>query len=261
MSPRQPAAPLAAYVLHGWDWSESSLIVELFTRERGRVVVAAKGAKRPHSQLRAVLVPFQRLAVTLGRAPADEAAEVRLLRSAERIAGPPMPPPQTLFAAYYANELLLRLTARMDAHANLFDRYAWMVESLRRADDRGIQAALRSFELALLRELGLLPELHRVTLTVETVSARTTYRLHPEAGVVEVPDGAAGVDGATLAAIERALHDDQDDALLGAVAPAAAALRPMLQHMLHYHLGSSPLRTRQVLSGLRSLIDREGRRP
>ena len=45
----------SAYVLHQHDWSESSLILDLFTRESGRVAVAAKGAKRPYSQLRAVL--------------------------------------------------------------------------------------------------------------------------------------------------------------------------------------------------------------
>jgi len=73
---RAPAGPLPAYVLHSHDWSETSLIVELFIRERGRVVVVAKGAKRPYSQQRSVLLPFQRLLVQLGRTPADEAAEV-----------------------------------------------------------------------------------------------------------------------------------------------------------------------------------------
>lgn len=58
--------PLAAYLLHRWDWSESSVIVDLFTREEGRIVAVAKGAKRPYSQLRPVLLPFQRMHVTLG---------------------------------------------------------------------------------------------------------------------------------------------------------------------------------------------------
>jgi len=42
-----PSRPLQAYVLHHYDWSETSLILDLFTRERGRIAVAAKGAKRP----------------------------------------------------------------------------------------------------------------------------------------------------------------------------------------------------------------------
>ena len=82
--------PLLAYVLHHYDWSETSLIIDLFTRERGRVAVAAKGAKRPYSQLRSVLLPFQRLNVQLGKAPKDEAAEVHTLRSAEWAGGVPM---------------------------------------------------------------------------------------------------------------------------------------------------------------------------
>ena len=73
---------LLAYVLHHYDWSETSLIVELFTRTQGRVVVAAKGAKRPTSQLRPILLPFQPVLAHLGKAPADEQAEVRTLRTA-----------------------------------------------------------------------------------------------------------------------------------------------------------------------------------
>ena len=62
------AAPaLSAFVLHRYDWSESSLILDVFTRERGRLIVVAKGAKRPHSQLRSVLLPFQRFHAVLGR--------------------------------------------------------------------------------------------------------------------------------------------------------------------------------------------------
>ena len=77
MSPVGAARPraataLQAYVLHRHDWSESSPVLDLFTRERGRLVVAAKGAKRPYSQLRPVLLPFQRISVTLARASADE---------------------------------------------------------------------------------------------------------------------------------------------------------------------------------------------
>ena len=65
---------LLAYVLHHHDWSETSLIVELLTREQGRVVVAAKGAKRPTSQLRSVLLPFQPVLAHLGKVPTDEQA-------------------------------------------------------------------------------------------------------------------------------------------------------------------------------------------
>ena len=84
--------PLAAYVLHHYDWSESSLILDLFTREQGRLAVVAKGAKRHYSQQRTVLLPFQRLAVTLvrSRSREDGASEVQTLRTAEWAGGAAM---------------------------------------------------------------------------------------------------------------------------------------------------------------------------
>ncbi|MBK9363573.1 MAG: DNA repair protein RecO [Rubrivivax sp.] len=255
------AAPLAAYVLHSWDWSETSLIVELFTRERGRIVVAAKGAKRPYSQLRPVLIPFQRLLVQLGRTPADESAEVHLLRSAERAGGPPMPAGAALFAGFYLNELLLKLLARQDPHGGLFDAYAEAVTALQAADDASVQLTLRAFELLLLRELGVLPELDSVTLTVRTVEAAGRYSLHPEAGVVTAAGDESALPGQALAALEAALAGGDRAALRAAAAPVTAALRAPLRQVLHYHLGSPMLRTRQLMVDLQKLIDRETPRP
>ena len=80
---RRVTAPLDAYVLHRYDWSETSLILDLFTRAKGRVTVAAKGAKRPYSQLRSVLLPFQRLSATIGKQAEDAKSDVVTLRSAE----------------------------------------------------------------------------------------------------------------------------------------------------------------------------------
>lgn len=258
MSARKAAAaPLAAFVLHSWDWSESSLIVELFTRERGRVVVAAKGAKRPYSQLRPVLIPFQRLWVQLGRSPADESAEVHLLRTAERAEGPPMPAGAALFAGFYLNELLLKLLARQDAHVALFDAYAEAVAALQGADDTGVQICLRSFELALLRELGVLPGLDSVTLTVRALEPEGRYTLHPESGVVVAMGDDGAVPGRALASIEAALASGSGSALRSATAAVLAPLRGPLRQVLHYHLGSPQLRTRQVMADVRKLIARE----
>ena len=146
MSRAAGATALAAFVLHRYDWSESSLIVDLFTRELGRVVVAAKGAKRPTSQLRAVLRPFQRLHATLGRTAA--AAEVHNLRGAEWAGGVPLAGGDALFSGFYLNELLMKLLAREDPHPALWDAYAATL-TLLGADADG--AALRAFELRLLR--------------------------------------------------------------------------------------------------------------
>lgn len=242
------AATLAAYVLHSYDWSETSLIVELFTRERGRVVVAAKGAKRPTSQLRPVLLPFQPLQVTLGKTPADEAAEVHLLRSAEWAGGPPMVAAAAMFSAFYLNELLLKLLARQDPHPQLFDAYADALAAL--GGDEG--PTLRAFELVLLRELGVLPELAVETLTVLPVDPQRRYTLHADNGLVADAEGLPGAAWVTLAA---ALDHGHPDALRAACAPVAAGLRGPLRGLLHYHLGQSTLRTRQVMVDVQKLTE------
>ena len=118
------SAPQAAFVLHQWDWSETSLILDLFTRDQGRLAAVAKGAKRPYSQLRPVLMPFQRLLVLTTRPKADDNADILLLRSAEYAGAGAALPPGRLFPGFYLNELLMKLLARGDPHPALFDAYA-----------------------------------------------------------------------------------------------------------------------------------------
>jgi DNA repair protein RecO (recombination protein O) len=239
---------LAAYVLHHYDWSESSLILDLFTREQGRIAVAAKGAKKPFSQLRSVLLPFQRLQVSLGRQPAgDDTREVHTLRGADWAGGHPMLGGAALFSGFYLNELLMKLLARHDPHAALFDAYAGTIAALAASDDAASQAALRAFELVLLREIGLLPDLGTETASHRPVHADRRYLVLADAGVVETADeNEATVGGATLSALEMALRDDLVS-LQRVAAGALAELRPLLRAQLHYHLGTSQLRTRQVM--------------
>jgi DNA repair protein RecO (recombination protein O) len=247
------AAPLAAFVLHQHDWSESSLIVELFTRESGRIVVAAKGAKRPTSNLRAVLMPFQRIHVSLGRAGNDVAAsEVRNLRGAEWGGLPPMAGGEALLSGFYLNELLLKLLARDDPHPALWDAYAATLPLLGHA--AGEAPALRAFELVLLAETGHLPDLTRETATQAPVQAERRYALHPETGVAaaRAADDAA-LTGADLLALQPALQARDIERLGAACAPNAAALRQGLRRCLAYHLGHSPLRTRELVRELQSL--------
>ena len=255
-APRAPrtAVPLAAYVLHRYDWSESSLILDLFTREQGRIAVAAKGAKRPYSQLRGVLLPFQRLNISLGRAAAtDEAAsEVQTLRGAEWAGGAAMLTGAALFSGFYVNELLMKLVARHDPHAALFDAYAYTLPELAADDDTQVQAALRAFELVLLRETGLLPDLSLMTLTQQPVRAQERYALLPEAGVGAARDDDA-IDGAALVGLQAALEHGSLAALHQACRPCLAALKVLLRGMIQQQLGSGVLRTRQVMTELQSL--------
>ena len=260
-TPRPPAT-LEAYVLHRYDWSETSLILELFTREQGRIAVAAKGAKRPSSQLRPVLLPLQRLHVTLARGAGGDASatEVHTLRSAEWAGGPPMPGGAALFAGFYLNELLLKLLARHDPHPLLFDAYATSLPELAGRDDAAREAALRAFELTLLRETGVLPELDIVTQTQQPLQAGRAYRLLPEAGVAEpLGDDAPALSGQVLLQLQAALQHGGIEPLRQACGAALPELKAALRGLLHYHLGAVPLRTRNALLDLQRLHDMHAR--
>jgi len=246
-------------VLHTHDWSESSLILDLFTRDQGRVVAVAKGAKRPYSQLRPVLMPFQRLHVVFG-AKRSEETEVWLLRQAEWAGGPAWPGGAALLPGFYLNELLMRLLARHDPHPGLFDAYAQTLQAL--ADPSLLQAALRGFELVLLRQLGHLPDLSQLSVDGTRLETGQAYELHPEWGVARarLQGDASSSGGPVLCALEAALSTEGEGGrailvpamapLMAACIPALSELKPVLRAMLHYHLGPHALRTRQLMMEL-----------
>ena len=256
MATRSARAPLTAFVLHRYDWSESSLVLDLFTREQGRLAVAAKGAKKPHSNFRSVLLPFQRVLVSLsGAAAKDEAShhEVQNLRSAEWAGGAAMLTGAALFSGFYLNELLMKLLARHDPHAALFDVYAATLPELAAADETQAQAALRAFELSLLQQIGLLPDLSLLTLTQQPVRADARYALLPDAGVASARADDGGLSGDALIGLQAALEHGSLPALQHACRPCLAALKLPLRALIQQQLGSTVLRTRQVMRGLQSL--------
>ncbi len=240
-----------AYVLHRHDWSESSLILEVFCRNHGRVALVAKGAKRPSSSLRPILLPLQPLHLAFG---GD--AEIRTLRSAEWMGGHVMPTGDALLSGYYLNELVLTLLARDDPHPGLFDIYAQVVAVISSDHGDALQTALRAFELLLLREIGLLPTLDLQTLTLGALQLQGRYCLVVEGGLREAGEqDRASLTGAQWLQLQQAL--DSKDAVftetLRACAPVMAELKTQLRAMLHYHCGVKTLRTRQMMIDLQSL--------
>ncbi|SFM08970.1 DNA repair protein RecO [Variovorax sp. OV329] len=246
-----------AYVLHRYDWSESSLILEVFTRNHGRIALVAKGAKRPSSNFRPVLLPLQPLHLSFG---GD--SEIRTLKSAEWMGGHVMPTGDSLISGYYLNELLMRLLVRDDPHAALFEAYAGAVEVLA-GEHAGAQtaaqsAALRAFELILLRETGFLPSLEAQTLTLAPVLPSAAYALVPEAGLREAQDEEPALSGADWLGLQAALDERLPftaalRAIAGLPPGGNSALRNQLRVLLNYHCGVATLRTRQLMRDLQAL--------
>jgi DNA repair protein RecO (recombination protein O) len=212
--------------------------------------VVAKGAKRPSSNFRPVLLPLQPLRLAFS---AD--GEIRTLKGAEWVGGQVMPTGDALLSGYYLNELLLRLLARDDPHAALFDAYAAAVHVLAGEHGEALQPALRAFELLLLREIGLLPTLDMQSGTLAPLAADTRYLLVPEGGLAELDaqDARPALPGAQWQALQAALDTPAPFAAVVRQAAAAPELKPQLRALLHYHCGVSSLRTRQLMRDVQSL--------
>src|ERR1700679_3538600 len=116
-----------AFVLHSYPYRETSMVVEVFSRDYGRVALLAKGAKRPRSALRGLLLSFQPLTVAW-----SGKNELRMLHKADWSGGQPLLRGPALMCGFYLNELLLKLLVRDDAHDRLFDRYREALSQLAR---------------------------------------------------------------------------------------------------------------------------------
>ena len=246
--PRRRASDLRieqqpGFVLHSYAWRETSLIVEAFTRDFGRVALVARGAKRPTSQFRGLLAPFSPLALAWsGR------SEIKSLVRAEWLGGLAPLRGDGLLAAFYLNELLVRLLPRGDSHPALFASYFQTLRALAH-DDGGRGAALRGFELDLLRDMGYAPALDH-GVDGAPIEPGRWYRIDAQQGLVPVDDDARGgadalcVRGASILALaQRDLSQPQ----------AAADSKLLLRQLIRYHLNGQPLNTRRILQDLRRL--------
>jgi DNA repair protein RecO (recombination protein O) len=249
----RPAAPAAgvaaelpqhaqhAFVLHSYPFKETSLVVELLTRGFGRVAVVAKGARRPKSALRGVLMAFQPLLVswsgkgelhTLLRAEWD--GRYRSLKGLPLICG------------FYLNELILKLTARHDPHERLFDTYAQTLGALLVSSDPA--TILRTFEKNLLRELGYAVMLDRDVANGHPIAAEQRYTYVLERGPVSAAEDARAM-GVEL--LGQTLLDMQADVYSSALTQQQSKV--LMRTLINHYLGDQVLHTRQLLRDLQEL--------
>lgn len=244
-----------AWVLHTYPWRETSLIVEVFSRDHGRVALVAKGARRPHSQLRGVLMAFQPLWMDW-----SGGGEVKTLVRAEWQGGQPLLTGRALICGYYLNELLVRLTAREDTHPRLFDAYAEAVRALGRGEPES--PILRRFELALLRDLGYEAGLDHEADGGQPVRPEGRYLYIIERGPVrlETLETEMAQEGAAADAVElgeqplvsgRTLLDMATDDF--SRAETLAQSKQLLRMLINHTLGGQPLQSRRVLKELQEL--------
>jgi DNA repair protein RecO (recombination protein O) len=227
------------FVLHAYAWRETSLIVETLTRDFGRMALVARGAKRPTSQYRGILLPFSPLALSWsGR------GELKSLLRAEWQGGLAPLRGDGLLTAFYLNELLVRLLPRGDPHPGLFASYVQTLAALSQASAER-EPSLRFFELDLLRGLGVAPSFE-AALDGEPIDPHAWYRIDVDRGLQRRADGSDPdcLKGAVAVALAR--RDLSDPANL-------AGARAVLRRLIGYHLEGRPLNARRVLMDLRAL--------
>ncbi len=227
------------FVLHSYPHKETSLIIDVFSREYGRIALVAKGAKRPHSKLRGVLQTFQPLSFSW-----SGKSEVKTLTAAEWVGGLLPLEKSALLCGFYLNELLVKLIAREDPHPVLFDHYVATLNRL--AHGEAAPIVLRQFERALLKETGVAGNWTVTAGDAKAVVAEQSYVIDPLQGVrlANVSDVWPRVTGKTLLDMEREDYSD---------ATTQTQSKLLMRFLLAHHLGNAKINTRQMLIDLMQL--------
>ena len=221
-----------AYVLHSRSFRETSLIVEAFTREHGRVAVVARGAKSARSRWRNILQPFRPLLISW-----NQKSDLGTLTAADQVASPPALQGQSLYCGLYLNELLMRLLHRGDPHAEVFERYRHVLSEL--ASEAPPQPLLRVFEKHLLEAIGYAMLLDREYQRGADILPQHWYAYKPDRGPVRSPGPGKGrVSGAALLALHA--EDLPTESL--------PELRMLMRSVIGYHLGDKPLASLSLFS-------------
>lgn len=227
------------FVLHTYPFRETSLVVEVFTRQHGRMALIARGARRPRSALRGQIQPFTPLLLSwFGK------SEVRTLHGAEWQGGLAPLAGMPLLCGFYLNELLLKLLARDDPHEALFDYYLATLSELSAIADNSLERVLRRFERHLLSEIGYAATFHEEADTAQPVRQELAYYFVPERGPYSEHDGG----GAGIPVSGQTLLDMDQDRFDSPVTRAEA--KQLMRALINHHLGGKPLYTRQMLKDL-----------
>lgn len=238
MSAQRRVQQQAAFILHHRPFRDSSQILDLISREHGKLAVVARGSRGARSRLKGVLRPFMPLSMSW-----VIKSDLGTLTGAEVRGAPLRLTGEALLAGYYVNELVLHFLHRHDPQPEIFDAYADTIETLA-TSGAAIAAILRQFEMALLRHSGYALNLGHEAGTSRDLGLAQNYDYRVEQGAVPVSrdEGPLVFTGETLAAIAAQRFDDP------AILRAANRL---MREVIAYHLDGKELKSRKVLLEMR----------
>ena len=224
----------AAFILHHRPFRDTSQILDLISRDHGKLSVVARGSRGARSRLKGILRPFMPLSVSW-----MIKTDLGTLTGAEVSGAPLSLTGDALLSGYYVNELILHFLHRHDPQPEIFDTYSHTIAALAAADT-DVAICLRQFEIELLRQIGYALNLDHEYGSNKALQSQQNYEYRPEQGPVAVnrKEGAQVFSGEILSAIGEQRFED------------AAVLRSanrLLRDVIAFHLGGKELKSRKVL--------------
>ena len=238
MSVQRRVQQQAAFILHHRPFRDTSQILDLVSREHGKLAVVARGSRGAKSRLKGVLRPFMPLSMSW-----IIKSDLGTLTGAEVRGAPLRLTGEALLAGYYVNELVLHFLHRHDPQPEIFDAYAGTIEALA-TSGAGIASVLRQFEMALLRHTGYALNLDHEAGSGADLDPGRNYDYRVEQGAVAVSrnDGPMIFTGTVLAGIAAQQFDDPD---------VLRAANRLMREVIAFHLGGKELKSRKVLLEMR----------
>ena len=237
MSGTQRVQSEPAWLLHQRPFRDTSRILDVVTREHGRIALIARGSRSAKSRLRGILRPFLPLKMSW-----FIRTDLGTLTDAEMGGQPVVLTGDSLMSGYYISELLLKLMHRHDPHPEIFDLYAATVTRLSAQTD--VAPVLRQFEMELLRLLGYALNLEYESESHAVLQPEKNYEYRPEQGPVEAMDRDGGMvfTGSQLSAIASQEFTNAD---------TLQCAGRLMRNVIAHHLDGKELNSRKVLRELK----------
>ena len=238
MSSQRRVLQQPAFILHHRPFRDTSQLLDIISRDHGKLALVARGSRGARSRLKGILRPFMPLSVSWVMK-----SDLGTLTGAEVSGAPLSLAGDALLSGYYVNELLLHFLHRHDVQPEIFAAYRSTIQALAVAGD-DVAPCLRHFEIELLRQIGYALNLDHAHDSTEALDSKQYYEYRVEQGPVAVgrSEGRMVFSGLTLAAIAAEQFSDAE------VLRAASRL---LREVIAFHLGGKELKSRKVLKEMR----------
>jgi DNA repair protein RecO (recombination protein O) len=223
------------FILHTIPYRETSLLVDIFTLNHGRLRCVAKGFRKPNKKgIAKTLFPY-----TEHHFQWQGRGELKTLIQADPIQAPVFLKQESLFVGLYINELLYKLLHQNDPHQSLYEFYRQLMTQLSTSEI--LQPVLRRFEMLLLEELGYGLVLDAEAETGQAVSAESLYYYIPDQGLKLIQDQTADNLNAFLGADIIAMRQGQLEQQ-----PVLRAAKQLTRQVIDFYLDGKELNSREL---------------